>query len=419
MVHSFTSDKESIPLTDSVKPLGTVALNLRRTFQIRSEWRTKFPNGKHILAEYNFGQFYRAYHPNSSVRKRGKQVITSLLFFRSYDHMTRYIDQENLPTELYHTYSATQRSTHSYTIKDYKIRYNRAEQTGYFTIPVQNRFIKGTKLRIGDTVNITLFDTKTHTKLTVALHKILAKEHNYCAIRLTPTATDYFVFTYQIDTFPLLATRHITMIIQKADHHPLLSQLRFRHVNLAKPSLLEIIFRTPEFFERFIQRFDLGKIVDVSLHFGPDGRQRPDFLLRLQSKSNNVIQVIGECKAVRQCYAQREFHNALVQLLYYKMQTVYKNAQRGFLIITGKPLFPTWTQIKQIIHNYAQRNPKVKLYRYSRKVLSHLKQHDVLREWCQHNVSLVSGQDIKNIIHQIPDHELASRLKSLLNFIEQ
>lgn len=419
MDHSFASDEESVPLGNTGNPLGAVTVHFARKFQIRREWLIRFPHGRHILAEYNYGQFFRAYKPTSTVHQSGNQVITSLLFFTSYDAMTHYIDQQNLPTELYHTYSATQLSTNQYSITDYKIRYNRAEQTGYFTLPLQKGFIRDTSLRIGNTVNISLFDKKTKTKQNVTLHKILAKEYNYCAIRLTPTATKYFLSTYQIDEFPLLATRHITMTIEKTVHQPVISQLRFRHVNLAKPSLLEEIFKTPAFFKLFIQKFNLGKVVEANIHFGPDGRQRPDIILKTHFQESTLAQVIGECKAVCQRYAQRALENALVQLLFYKTKNTYKTAQKGLLIVTGKPLCPSWTQIKQIIHNYAQRNPKVKLYRYSRQVLSHLKQHHLFREWCQNNLILITGQEIKNIIQRIPDRELVKQLESMLNFIEK
>lgn len=419
MSHSFASDEESVPLGNTGSLVGSVKVHFTRKFQIRREWVNRFPSGRHILAEYNYGQLYRAYHPKSTVHQTGNQVITSLLFFNSFDIMARYIDKHNLPTEIYHTYSATQLSTDRFAIKDYKIRYNRAEQTGYFTLPVQNGFIKGTSLRIGNTVNVSLFDMKNKTNMNVTLHKVLAKEYNYCAIRLTPTATKYFLSNYQINDFPLLATRHIKMIIEKSVHPPSISQNRFRHVNLAKPSLLEAIFKTPAFFELFIHKFSLGKVVEVNLHFGPDGRQRPDLIIKSQTKEGILMQGIGECKAVRQRYAQRALQNALVQLLFYKTKETYKTAQSGFLIVTGTSVLPSWNEIKQIVINYAQRNPNVKLYRYSRQVKAHLKKHQLLREWCQNSLNLITGNEIKDIIQRIPDYELARQLASLLNFIEK
>ncbi len=406
-------------LTNSIEPLGAIPVHFTRKTKILREWRDKFPDGHFILAEYNYGQFYRAYQSTSTIHQSGRQVITHLLFFSSYEQMTGYIAHCNLPTELYHTYSATLLSADRFEIKGFKIRYNRAELTGYFTLPLQNGYILDTTLRVGDTVNITLFDTETKITQTIALHKILTKEHNYCAIRLTPTATEYFRSHYRIDDFPLLATQHITMSIEKTSHLPLISQLRFRRVNLAKPSLLEEIFRTPSFFELFTQKYNLTNIVDTTLHFGPDGRQRPDLIIKAQSKGGILNPIIGECKAVSQRYSQRALNNALVQLLFYKTKDQYKSAVRGLLIITGNPFLPSWNTIKEIVHNYAQRNPDVKLYRYSRRVKAHIEKHDILRKWCQNHLDLVTGQKIKLMIREISDQEQARQLFSLLNFIEK
>lgn len=419
MDYSYANDQESVPFVKTIEPLGVLSVEFTRKFKVRREWREAFPKGRFILAEYNHGQFYRAYLLTSTIHQSGKQIITSLLFFPTYEIMTGYIAQCNLPTELYHTYSTSQLSTNRYAITDFKIRYNRAENTAYFTLPSQNRILKDTSLRIGDIVNITLCDQITKTKQNIALHKVLAKEDNYCAIRLSPTATKYFISYYQIDEFPLLATRHITMIIEKAALQTLISSLRFRRVNLAKPALLEEIFRTNPFLELLSNKYRFGKIIEADLHFGPDGRQRPDLELESQSKDGTSIQVIGECKAVGQQYAQRALQNALVQLLFYKTKNDYKTAQRGLLIVTGKPRLPSWNKIKQIIQNYGQRDPKVKLYRYSSLVESHLKKHRFLRKWCQHNLELITGNEIRSIIQKMPDSDQIIQLNSLLHFIEK
>ncbi|MFX1319954.1 MAG: hypothetical protein ACFE9O_12585 [Promethearchaeota archaeon] len=409
----------SAKIANAIEPLGVIPVHFIRKTKVLREWREKFPKGRFILAEYNNSQFYRAYRLTSTIHQSGQQVITHLLFFSSYEQMIGYIAQNNLPTELYHTYSAIQLSTDRFEITGFKIRYNHTESAGYFTLPLQNGYILDTTLRIGDTVNITLFDTKTNTIQKITLHKILTKEHNYCAIRLTPTATEYFKSYYQIDDFPLLATNHIRMSIEKTSHLPVISQLRFRRVNLAKPSLLEEIFRSPFFFELFIQKYNLTKVVDTTICFGPDGRQRPDLIINTSSKRGIPTQIIGECKAVSQHYAQRSLNNALVQLLFYKTIPEYKSALRGFLIVTGAPVLPQWNEIKQIVQKYAKRNPDVKLYRYSRQVEAHIKERDILRDWCQNNLTLTTGYEIKALIQGISNQEQASQLLSLLNFIEK
>jgi hypothetical protein len=408
----------SVKIAKVIQPLGAIPVLFRRKTKVLREWREKFPRGRFILAEYNNSHFYRAYQLTSTIHQSGQQVITHLLFFSSYEQMTSYIGQNNLPTELYHTYSATQISTDRFEIKGFKIRYNRAESTGYFTLPVQNGNILDTTLRVGDTVNITLFDTKTNKTQKITLHKILTKEHNYCAIRLTPTATEYFKSYYHIDDFPLLATGHIIMSIEKTSHLPVISKLRFRRVNLAKPSLLEEIFRSPSFFELFIRKYNLNKVVDTKIHFGPDGRQRPDLIIDMLSKRGILNQIIGECKAVSRRYAQRSLNNALVQLLFYKTIPEYKSALRGFLIVTGTPVLPKWNEIKQIVHNYAERDSSVKLYRYSRLVEAHIKERDIHRDWCQNNLTLTTGHEIKELIQGISNQKQARQLLSLLNFIE-
>lgn len=399
--------------------LGIIYVKFSRKFKIRRLWRNRYRMAKCILVEYNNGRFYRAYRPDSTVHKTGEQLITALLFFSNYDTMAEYIKKYNLPTELYHTYSATNVSSNTFVISDYKIRYNRAERIAYLTLPTQNHVIKDTDLRIGDTVNLQLNDRTTNTIQNVSFHRILSKEHNYCAIRLTPTATEYFKRTYRVDIFPILATGQIELIIERIENLPRISKLRYQRVNFAKPALLEEIFRAPKFLETLSKELNLGCLVKSSLNFGPDGRQRPDIELRTLIDNTQQVQVIGECKAVGQMFSQRALEHALIQLLFYKTKEEYENAHFGLLVVTGNSASPNWTQIKELVQKYSQRDYKVKLHRYSHTVHTVLYENaHFLRNWCQNYLFTITGDTIRRILRKLPNKKQNARYSLMLDFIE-
>ena len=399
--------------------LGVIHVKFSRKFKIRRLWRTRYRMAKYVLAEYNHGRFYRAYRPDSTVHQTGEQLITALLFFSNYNRMAEYIKKHNLPTELYHTYSASKLSSNTFVISDYKIRYNSAERIAYLTLPVQNQVIQDTNLLIGDTVNLHLHDRTTESRQSVSFHRILSKEHNYCAIRLTPTATEYFRRTYHVDLFPILATGQIKLIIEKIEQLPRISRLRYQRANFAKPALLEEIFRAPKFLETLSKELKLGNLVESLLHFGPDGRQRPDIEMKTLIDNSIPVQIIGECKAVSLPYSQRALEHALLQLLFYKTKEEYERAHSGLLVITGNPASPTWTQIKELVQNYSQRDPKVKIHRYSQTVCVVLnKNPHFLRNWCQNHLFTITSDTIRQILEKLPEEKQNPQYPSMLDFIE-
>ncbi len=399
--------------------LGIVNVRFERKFKIRRAWKDAFPTAKYILAEYNSGRFYRAYQMHSTVHRTGDQIITALFFFTNYNRMTNYIHRHNLPTELYHTYTVHRLASTRFAIMDYKIRYNQAEQTGYITLPIENRIIKGTNLRIGDTVNLTLVDQTTNRTHHIALHKILAKEHNYCAIRLTPTATHYFISKYELDNHPLLATRHITLHIEKISLNNQLYSKRHAHVNLAKPALLEHLFQQKPFLNALLEKIGYFDIMDVDIHFLPDGRNRPDLVLKA-IKNNQTIQVIGECKACNKQYASQIIKQATIQLLHYKLLKKFKEAHEGLVIITGNPTKPKWEHLLARINELAKKKSSTKYRVHAKKIL--LEKNATLsqlKDWYENHVEYITSKMMRQTLDDLECQHQIHHGRSILDFIEK
>lgn len=399
--------------------LGIIDVNFERKFKIRRAWKDAFPTAQFILAEYNSGRFYRAYQQHSTVHRTGNQIITALLFFTNYEVMKNYIHRYNLPTELYHTYTVHQVAPTRFAIMDYKIRFNKAEQTGYVTLPIKNRIIKGTNLHIGDTVNFTLEDQTTNKTHHIALHKILAKEHNYCAIRLTPTATQYFISRYELANHPLLATRHIVFHIEKVSLTNQIYSKRYAHVNLAKPALLEHLFHQKPFINTLLGKIGYCDTMDIDIHFLPDGRNRPDLVLKA-IKNNQTIQVIGECKACNKQYAHQLREQATIQLLHYKLLNKYREANEGLVIITGNPTKPKWEHLLARIKELAKKQSSTKYRVHAKKIL--LEKNvplSQLKDWYENHVEYITSKMMRQAIDDLKGQHQIHHGISILDFIEQ
>lgn len=417
MVNFLVQDKEA-PSSETPELLGFLRVEFTSKFKIRRAWCNTSPTCKYILVEYDNGRLYRVYKPNSTVNQSGKQTITGLFFFSSYESVIDYIRSNNLPTELYHTYCVRRLSPNRYDLTDYKIRYNRVEETAYITLPIQDKEVQETSLKVGDTINLLLQDQTTKSNHRIALHKILGKEHNYCAIRLTPTATQYFISHYNLDIYPLLATRHISLEIEKVPLSDMLRVKRYAHVKLAKPALLESLFREDIFLESLLGQIGYRDIENVEIRFLSDGRNRPDLKFKA-IKETEAVQVIGECKACNKKYSHQIVKAAAIQLLYYKSCLKTVKAQEGLLIVTGTPTKPDWESLSTRIKKFAKKSSSKASF-YSKKILIHSNiQLHHFQDWFENHVELITGPMMRQAIKNLEAPNKPQMGTNILDFIEK
>jgi hypothetical protein len=111
---------------------------------------------------------------------------------------------------------------------------------------------------------------------------------------------------------------------------------------------------------------------------------------------------------------------AAVQLLSYKLQPDYVDAEKGLLIITGNPSKPDWDRLIETASNCTLSESQSKLRLYSEDVINAPSaQKEILKDWYENHVEIIDSSRLREMIADSRTPEQVPARNAILNFIEK